>query len=163
MVLRLLNLASRTVQAFIPALSRPDDDFARHWLSSAEFPLFMRLDRRDRVHSIVVARQLLKLGVRERELVAAALLHDVAKALLPFNPLHRVAVHLYRPVGLPKEPLAPGFRGALQLREHHEELGAAMILAAGGSAAVARLVRDLAAPQMVDRHVALLRRADEAT
>lgn len=163
MLRRLPNLLFRTVQAFVPALSRPADGFAREWLNAAEYGLFMRLDRRDRAHSVLVARKLLQLGASDREAVAAALLHDVAKSLLPFNPLHRVIAHLYRPVGLPAQPLERGLRGALQLREHHEQLGAAMILEAGGSAAVARLVRALALDPVPDGRVALLRRADEAT
>lgn len=157
------NLGWRTVQAFIPALSKPDDAFAREWLSSAEYGLYLQLDPRDRAHSVLVARKLLDLGAADREAVAAALLHDVAKALLPFNPLHRVIAHLYRPVGLPAEPLAGGLRGTLQLREHHERLGAAMIMRAGGSTAVARLVRDIPDHSRREHPLPLLRQADDLT
>ncbi len=159
----LLNLGWRTVQAFIPALVRPDDRFARDWLSDPEYGLYLRMDRRDRAHSVLVARRLLHLGASSRDTVAAALLHDVAKSLLPFSALNRIIVHLYRPAGLPAEPLGRGLRGALQLREHHEEIGARMIEQAGGSSEVARLVRAMGSPVGGDRKVELLRQADDGT
>src|SRR5690554_2713959 len=122
------NRLSRTVQAFVPALARPDDDFAGAVLSAPEFRLYMRMDARDRTYSLKVARRLIRSHAgADRDLLAAALLHDIAKSLVPFDAWHRVIAHLYRPTGLPVAPLAPGLRGSLQLREHHEAIGAGML------------------------------------
>ena len=160
---KLLNLGWRTVQAFIPGLARPADAFARRWLTDEEYSLYLQLDVRDRSHSVLVARRLLDAGTAERELVAAALLHDIGKSLLPFNPVFRVIAHLYRPRGLPSWPLQPGLHGALQLREHHEQLGAQLIRDAGGSPRVAQLVRQLGDERSREPAVRLLREADAAT
>jgi len=158
------NLLNRTIQAFLPGTARPDDPFAEQFLTEAEYGLYLKLDARDRTHSVFVARMLLKRHPGAApEVVAAALLHDAAKALLPFNPLHRIAVHLYRPSGLPRAPLRPGLAGALQLREHHEALGAELIRGAGGREEVARLVAAMGEDAPGGADVRLLKEADSAT
>lgn len=159
------NLLCRTVVAFVPWLARPADDWAAGMLEPAELRLYLRMDPRDRQHCVQVARRLLKLDpAAGRELVAAALLHDAGKSLLPYNAWHRVRVHLEAPAGLPMEPLQPGLQGARQLREHHEALGARLLREEGGSDAVARLIEGLANPGGgPDRRLRLLRMADDAT
>ncbi len=159
--LSLWNLLGRTVQAFLPVLAMPDDSFAEGLLSAEEFRLYLRMDTRDRSHSIRVTRRLQQLDAgADRDLLAAALLHDVAKSLLPFNPWYRVIAHLYRPTGLPAAPLQRGLRGYLQLREHHERLGARMILEAGASRSVARLLEGMASGGSTDPRVRRLKKAD---
>jgi len=126
--------------AFLPALATPDDRFAREWLERNEFALFMRMDPRDRLHGIQVARRLLELQPQAKgTVVRAALLHDVGKASQPYNPLYRVIVHLFSPP-VPSEPRLSGLRGAFQVKQHHALYGGRMIDEAGGSAEVARIV-----------------------
>lgn len=141
---RLPNLLTRTAQAFVPALARPADDEARVVLSDCEYELYSRMDVRDRAHAAHVARRVRELApAAPRDLLAAAYLHDVGKSLGGFNPVHRVIAHLYTPAGQPESPVAEGLRGAWQLRQHHERLGADMIRAAGGSERVATLIEAL--------------------
>lgn len=161
---KVLNLLRRTVQAFLPGTARPDDPFAQEFLTAAEYGLYLAMDARDRTHSVFVARTLLgRQPGATPEVVAAALLHDAAKALLPFNPLHRITAHLYRPSGLPRAPLRPGLAGALQLREHHEALAAELIRGAGGREEVARLVAAMGEDDSGSADVRLLREVDSGT
>lgn len=155
-------MSGRTIQAFLPGLARPDDSFAREWLDGPGYRLYLHMDARDRSHCVLVARRLLTTGETDRALVAAALLHDVGKSLLPFSAWQRVVSHLWRPVGLPVTPLKPGLRGALQLREHHERLAVSMLSEAGVDSRVTAIIRDLAAgaDTMV---VSRLREADQWT
>lgn len=162
---RAVNIIRRTFEAFVPAAARPDDAFAQARLTREEYGVYSRMDVRDRAHSVLVARRLLADDAAAApELVAAALLHDCAKALLPFQPLHRIAVHFRKPRGLPARPLRDGFQGALQLREHHERLGAELIRQAGGRETVAQLVAALADDEgAAAADVRQLRKADSHT
>lgn len=140
-VLWVMNAARRTTIAWLPALARPDDRFARERLSPAEYRLYRRMDPRDRQHGCEVARRLLRAHPNAPDrLVRAALLHDVGKVVMPYNPLHRVAVHLWTPRHLPARPLSRGLRGAWQVKLHHHRYGADLIRRAGGSPEVAELV-----------------------
>jgi putative nucleotidyltransferase with HDIG domain len=135
---KLLNLVRRTAAAFFPALARPDDDFAAEVLPQAESDLYMKMDRRDRAHACEVARAL-ETRASSSLLLRAALLHDVGKYEAQYNPLERIAVHLYTP-DLPPEPRLKGLRGAWQRRRYHERYGARLILEGGGDPAVADIV-----------------------
>ena len=158
-----MNLFRRTLHAFLPGLIHADDGFARSRLTDVEYGLYSLLDVRDRAHSVHVAKVLLHAHpAADRNLMAAALLHDVGKSQLEFNAWHRIVVHLYRRRGLPQEPLAAGLRGALQLREHHEAIGARLLHEAGVAAEVVRLVEGMSR-ETGDPELGKLRWADERT
>jgi hypothetical protein len=160
---RLRNVILRTAQAFIPALAVPDDDFAARCLPDAEYSLYLRMDVRDRAHACLVARNVLQLDPEADGItLRAAFLHDVGKTVQPYNPFHRVIVHLYTPAGRKREPLERGLRGAWQVRVHHERIGAELIRAAGGDERVAALVERLGSAA-ADAEVQLLARADGVT
>lgn len=164
LLVKLRNQLRRTLHAFLPGLARDDDRFVRTWLTAVEYRLYLLMDVRDRSHSVLVARELLSVHPDAgRNLVSAALLHDVAKSQLAFNPWHRIIVHLSRPRGLPGQPLGPGLRGAMQLHEHHEVLGARMLRDAGVDEAVAVLVEGLGRETATDFDLRMLREADERT
>jgi putative nucleotidyltransferase with HDIG domain len=109
---------------------------------------------------VVVARAILaEQPGASRELLRAALLHDVGKSTASYRPLERILVRLYTPA-VPSEPRRAGLIGAWQRKRHHHCYGAAMIRAAGGSARVAEIVVRHQDPQG-DEEAALLKRVDE--
>lgn len=156
-----LNAPRRTLRALLPELAPPDDAFARASLPSAEYRLYLSMDRRDRQHACDVAKALrARHPGASDELVRAALLHDVGKAGRPYRLLERIVVHLLPSPWYPVEPRLEGLAGALQMKRHHPVYGAAMIRAAGGGERVARLVAH--DPSEADE-VALLERIDDET
>ncbi len=156
---RLVNQFRRTLRAFVPALARPDDAWAKGRLEPAEYILYRAMDPRDRAHACEVAWAVLGLEPDPR-LVRAALLHDLGKAERPFNPFERILVHLHAPAELPPEPRFFGLRGAWQIKLHHARYGAERLRAAGGCEAVAEIV---ARHHQPDGHplAALLKRVEE--
>jgi putative nucleotidyltransferase with HDIG domain len=158
-----VNVVPRTVRAFVPALARPDDPFARSALPPRELALYLAMDARDRHHGVRVARSVLELDPDADDvLVRAALLHDVGKSVAPYRAWERIAVHLYALAG-PRVRRGPprGLRDAWLRHVHHAETGAALLRRAGAPE-VADLVARHHDPDP-DPRLALLRAADEAT
>ena len=111
-------------------LARPDDDWVQGWLLEEEYALFEKLDPRDREHSVLVAKELLRrYPEAPAAVVRAALLHDVGKTVRPYRVMERILTALFEPYlpALPPEPPLPGWRGAVQVRLHHERYGRSMI------------------------------------
>lgn len=156
------NTVWRTVTAMFPALARPDDPFAGALLPKTEYDLYKRMDVRDRAHACAVARQLLaRYPDASPELRRAALLHDVGKTSVRYNPWLRIFAALYTPRRVAPEPRLVGVRGAWQLKRHHDRYGAALILGAGGDARVAELVaRHHTGGDTTDLEAARLRETD---
>ena len=95
-----------------------------------EYALFRALDPRDREHSVLVAKELLKRYPKApAAVVRAALLHDVGKTVRPYRVMERILTALFEPYlpALPLEPPLPGWRGAVQVRLYHERYGRLMI------------------------------------
>ncbi len=156
-----LNVVPRTLRAFVPALARPDDPFAREVLRPEEFALYLRMDPRDRHHGVAVARAVLARDPgAESVVLRAAILHDVGKSVAPYRAWERIAVHVLVPAS--RRPRRGALGDALRRHLEHAERGAELIRAAGGDARVADLVarHHHSDPEP---HLALLRAADEAT
>lgn len=138
---RFARRVRRLVRALHPALARPNDDFAQRALPPELFTLFKTLDPRDREHALAVTRRVLKARPEASEaLVQAALLHDCGKALRPFYLVERLLVGLWasRAIASP----SPGYwPNAFEARRRHADLGAQLVLDAGGTTQVAELVR----------------------
>jgi len=127
--------------------------------------LFFSMTARDQRHSLDVLHALLRQGQTDRDLLSAALLHDVGKGSVRL--WHRVAYVLIRAAS-PRllRKLASGdgsWRGALAAIADHAERGASLVRAAGASDEVVHLVRCHESPDGdADPRQALLRAADES-
>ena len=138
----MLSRAWHRIRQFFGAL-RPrvrDDERAEayRWLSPAEQALFETMTLRDQQHGIVV----LAAGAREspgddRDLLAAALLHDCGKgdvaSLAPGRACgHACAVRL-APLSASRLEDGPAWRRALWRLRYHPDIGADMARQAGSS------------------------------
>jgi hypothetical protein len=65
---------------FVAPLTLADNAEVAHWLPTSALPLFQRMSRADQKHSLRVCRGLLARGCSDKDMLAAALLHDVGKA-----------------------------------------------------------------------------------
>ncbi len=116
-------------------------------LPPAGLDLFCRMPAADQRHSLDVYAALQHAGYRDADLLAAALLHDVAKAG-HIRIWHRVALVLLKAVTpgrhvlhrLAQPAAANSVRYPFYVSVHHPALGAQQALAAGCSARTAWLI-----------------------
>jgi len=149
------------------AIGAADAKRVRELLTNAELELFLRMHARDRTHSICVMRRLERDG-GSRQLLAAALLHDIAKgqprvweralfAILESIPL-RLIDRLASARGM-------RWRRTIWALRHHAREGAELLRQAGSSEALRELVeRHTVRPPAdeADVELALLIAADGA-
>ncbi len=141
-------------------------------LSAEQLALFRRMSAADQRHSLDVYRSLLAAGYTNRDLLVAALLHDVGKAEGRLRLWHRVAVVLLRklwPTMLERlgRDGAQDWRAGFVIHRRHPELGAELARAAGCSPLTVFLIRhhqdtitdDLVEPEEA-RLLAALQQAD---
>jgi hypothetical protein len=160
-------LAHRVAQFFghLTARVNPREaEVARRLLPDAAWPLFAAMPTADRRHALDVVARLASAGQQDRDLLAAALLHDAAKG-------HRMRLW-HRVAGVLLEALAPrvlrwlasgdvrSWRYPFHLYLHHAALSADAALAASCSARTAAFIRGSADPADASL-AAALRRADE--
>lgn len=144
----LFRKAVRVTYAFLPCFIKSNDNWAKTYLTTKEYQLYLSMDVRDRHHSYLVARELLKKHPNSTQvLVKAALLHDVGKSIIKYNPLGRILVHLYTPKNLPQKPYYLGLKGIWQCHLHHAAYGAEMVRDIGGSEYLAKLIANHSLPQ----------------
>jgi len=146
-------------------VSADDVALARGLLPPDAGELFARMPVADRRHALDVVSRLLAAGWDDRDLLAAALLHDAAKGER-MRLWHRVG-------GVLLEAFAPGllrrlarddppsWRYPWHLYMHHADLSARAALAAGCGERTAAFIRGAVAPADVDA-AAALDAADEA-
>lgn len=137
---------------------------ARPLLPDAAWALFTQMPVADRRHALDVAARLVATGQRDPDLLAAALLHDVAKG-------HRMRLW-HRVAGVLLEVAAPRALARLaspdhgswgypfHLYLHHAALSADAALSAGSSPRTAAFIRGSTDPADA-LLAAALRRADE--
>jgi hypothetical protein len=141
-----------------------EEAFVARVLPAKAASLFAAMPIADRRHGLDVAERLLRRGERDPDLVAAALLHDVAKG-------HRMRLW-HRVAGVLLQAVAPRFLGRLasaqqrswrypfHLYLHHTPMSAEAARAAGCSDRCAAFIRGIS-PEM-SLQAALLA-ADEAS
>jgi len=118
-------------------------------LTPTQQTLFRRMCTNDQRHSLQVLQTLIKMGEMNRDLLTAALLHDVGKSPYPLRLWERPVVVLIRrfrpatavrwgdPMG--KEPR--GWKRPFIIYEQHPDWGAEMANAAGCSPLTTWLIR----------------------
>jgi HD domain len=142
--------ATYRVRQFVSALSArvsPDDlREADEVLPPDAQKLFRRMNVPDQRHSLNVMRTLRQQGHTEPDLLAAALLHDVAKSAAWITPLHRTIIVLSKRFtpGLlawltSGEPR--GWRRPFVIHRRHTEISAEWAAQAGCSALAVALIR----------------------
>lgn len=150
------HLAGRFFTALSPAGPPPADEaWALGWLLEGEQALWRRMSGPDRRHAVEVARGALRLlptGQPGRDVVAAALLHDVGKVECGFGTFARVGVTLAAITAGRNRLLswaeATGPRGRPSLRRRtglylsHDRLGADLLEAAGSEALTVNWARE---------------------
>jgi hypothetical protein len=132
------------------------------WVTPAELALFDAQHLADRRHGLDVVAYLRRAGVRDRDVLAAGLLHDCAKGDTGAGP--RVAWSLgerFGPVLLVPARLVPGWGEALDRLRDHAEASAELVAAAGLPARAVGLVRHQADPRDPE-FGAVFHAADEA-
>jgi hypothetical protein len=143
---------------------RGEIERARPMLPASAWALFMQMPTADRRHALDVAARLLAAGERDPDLLAAALLHDVAKGHR-MRLWHRVAGVLLdaaapRALARLASPDGGSWRYPFHLYLHHAAISADAAVAAGSSPRTAAFIRGSTDPADVPL-AAALRRADE--
>ena len=132
------------------------------WTRPAEIALFDAMHVADRRHGLDVVTHLRRAGVRDRDVLAAGLLHDCAKGDTGAGP--RIAWSLGERLG-PWVPAAaarvPGWGDAMARLRDHARASADALAAAGLPSRAVDLVRHQAAP-IDPEYGARLHAADEA-
>lgn len=133
------HLTRRFVETFGPAEPRPDEEsFVAGVLSPGEATLWGRMSAADRRHAVAVARRVRAQGTEvsaRRDVLAAALLHDVGKADAEAGVWARVAATTVA-VALGRRRVA-GWAGREGLAGHmgryvaHDRIGAVLLAGVG--------------------------------
>jgi hypothetical protein len=144
-------------------VSEEERSMTAAWLSPAELALFDAQHVADRRHGLDVVAHLRRAGVRDRDVLAAGLLHDCAKGDTGAGP--RIAWSLGEAFGawvLRPARLVPGWGSALDRLAVHADASAARLAEAGLPPRAVALVREQAAPTDPELG-ALFKAADEAS
>jgi hypothetical protein len=146
------------------------DEFAARYLPSPAVGLYQAMPRYDQQHALNVCHTLERWGYTERDLLAAALLHDVGKSVAQGARVwlsHRVAVVLIRVfwpslLGRLAKDEGASWRQPFYVQVHHAAIGAEAAQRAGCSATTVGLIRhhEDAPDQILDPLLAALQAAD---
>lgn len=159
----------RVRQFFAHLTARVADDeleHARTLIPPAAFQLFIAMPLADQRHGLDVAHRLQARGFADRDLLAAALLHDAAKGHR-MRVWHRVAGVLLQAFSPPllarlASDAPQSWRYPFHLYLHHAELSARAVTAAGCSQRTAAFI--IGTVTHADAPMAaILRAADEAS
>lgn len=123
-----------------------DLDLARQVLSPAQMDLFLKLQPNEQVHSLKIYRQLYHLNPLEKDLLVAALLHDVGKTAYPLRLWERVWIVIAKAI-LPTKVIEwgqaepRGWKRPFAIAEQHAGWGADLAANAGASTTSVNLIR----------------------
>jgi putative nucleotidyltransferase with HDIG domain len=131
----------------LTATPDPEDlDQARRVLLPSQMALFTRLQASEQAHSLEVFRRLRERNETNRDLLVAALLHDVGKSRHPIRLWERVAIVLGKvffpkKVGVWGQGEPRGWRRPFVIAEQHAVWGAEMARRAGASPTTVALIQ----------------------
>lgn len=160
---RSLYRARQFFAALRPRLDGAEREEAAAVLGEGLLPLFESMARRDQRHCLDVYHALGKRGCRDREVLTAALLHDVGKGRLAGPQVrlwHRVAYVVLAAAAPLLTRLAGGGLGTLH---RHSQRGAELAAAAGASRTVVELIRRHEAADAAGDELRWLQAADDAS
>ena len=144
-----MRLAYRARQFLRSITARVDPlelTLAEKILSPELMTLFHKMAAADQAHSLRVLQELLKVGEKDPDLLAAALLHDIGKSCCPLTPFERALIVLANRAR-PELVIRLGQRSsrgplrAFATAVQHPAWGAEMVEANGGSARLCALIR----------------------
>lgn len=165
MLARLRHRLGQFFGAFRPHVSGEERAGAYDYLTPGEQRLFETMMLRDQQHGIAVFHRIRAAStVEDRQLFAAALLHDCGKGRVAI--WQRVA-HVMLGVAAPglrrriADEHGAGWRRAFWRLLYHPDIGAVLAERAGADADVVRIIREQESPHP-DERLALLQAADEA-
>jgi hypothetical protein len=161
MSIRALYRSRQVWHALRPSIDDAQLEAALAVLNDAQAQLFLGMQRRDQRHALEVYGRLKDAMVSDRDVLAAALLHDCGKGAVPVW-LRILYVLSPAMAGRIARENAAGARGAAWRLRHHEAIGARKALAAGSSQTT---VRFIAGKPLVDEQTlfAQLVAADDAS
>lgn len=166
MIRRLAYRVRQFFTALTAPLAREDLRQAQRMLTPAQWRLFLRMSPSDRRHGLAVCQALQAEGSPPADLLVAALLHDVGKAVVPSAIWVRVTMVLlerFAPRWLEREP-PPGWMRAVAAYRQHAERGAECAARAGCSLTTVDLIRRHETPvdPEADPLLARLQAADDS-
>jgi len=163
----------RIRQGLLALRPRPEPDeerFTRQWLTREQRAAFASLSAHDRAHLVRVARTIARRAPDQRDLIVAALLHDLGKT----DGRHRVrlvdrVIKVLLERGSPRllhwlaRPEPSRLRAGIALAVHHPALGAARAAELGCSDRVVWLIKHHEDSTIDDPELRLLADVDQAT
>jgi hypothetical protein len=151
------------IRALLPRPGLDRSSLPPYLLTPAQADAFLALSPADQAHLLRVYGRLRDQAVTDRDLLVAALLHDIGKVTPNgrVRLIDRVALVLLRPVAVRFASLpAPAWRRGLAIAVHHAELGAARAAALGCSERTCWLIRHHHDDVVFDQDLRLLQAAD---
>ena len=142
-----IRYRARQLWHALRATPAPEDlDLARQVLSPAQMELFLKLQPNEQVHSLRIYRQLYRQYPLEKDLLVAALLHDVGKTAYPLHLWERAWIVIAKAILPTKvtewghaEP--HGWKRPIVIAEQHADWGAEMAARLGASPTSVNLIR----------------------